>query len=146
MKEMALTEKQKQLISTSFNQVAEIADIAATLFYDRLWEIAPHTKSFFKSTNMKEQGRKLFQTLGVAVGAIHDLDSLKPALQALGKRHIAYGVKAADYDTVGEALLWTLEKGLAESFTPETKEAWATVYSALASIALSAYEASESQA
>jgi nitric oxide dioxygenase len=37
-----------------------------------------------------------------------------------------------NYDTVGAALPWTLEKGLGDAFTPETKEAWATVYGILA--------------
>ena len=36
------------------------------------------------------------------------------------------------YDTVGAALLWTLEKGLGTAFTPEVKEAWVTVYALLA--------------
>jgi hemoglobin-like flavoprotein len=50
----------------------------------------------------------------------------------LGKRHVAYGVKPEDYDSVGAALLWTLEQGLGDDFTPDTKEAWATVYGLVA--------------
>jgi hemoglobin-like flavoprotein len=142
---MALSDQEKNLVAESFVQVSAIAETAAELFYKRLWEIAPQTKSLFKSSDMKEQGRKLMQTLAVAVGALNDLESLNPALQALGKRHIAYGVKTEDYQVVGEALLWTLEKGLGEAFTAETKEAWSAVYAALTALVLSAYESSQSQ-
>jgi hemoglobin-like flavoprotein len=37
------------------------------------------------------------------------------------------------YDTVGAALIWTLEKGLGSAFTPEVKDAWTMVYGVLAS-------------
>ena len=36
----------------------------------------------------------------------------------------AYGARDEHYDKVGEALLWTLERGLAAAFTPEAKRAW----------------------
>ena len=45
-------------------------------------------------------------------------------------------MKAAQYETVGAALLWALEQGLGADFTPEIKEAWATVYGLLAEVAL----------
>ena len=36
------------------------------------------------------------------------------------------------YDTVASALLWTLEQGLGEQFTPDVKAAWVSVYTMLA--------------
>ena len=39
---------------------------------------------------------------------------------------------------VGASLLWTLEKGLGRAFTPELKEAWATVYGMLATVMIDA--------
>ena len=53
-------------------------------------------------------------------------------MEDLGRRHVGYGVADEHYDTVGAALLWTLEKGLGRAFTPEVKDAWATVYGVLA--------------
>jgi hemoglobin-like flavoprotein len=44
-------------------------------------------------------------------------------VKALGARHSGYGVAAAHYAIVGEALLWTLERGLGEGFTPEVRSA-----------------------
>jgi hemoglobin-like flavoprotein len=137
---MSLTDTEKLLVTESFAKVAPISDKAAELFYNRLWEIDPETRALFKSTDMREQGRKLMQTLATAVGALHNLDAIVPVVQQLGKRHIAYGVKKEQYDTVGQALIWTLEQGLGADFTPETKEAWVKVYGVLANVATSAYE------
>jgi hemoglobin-like flavoprotein len=136
---MSLSDHEKMLVTESFAKVAPISEQAAQLFYNRLWEIDPSTKMLFKSTDMKEQGRKLMQTLAVAVGGLHNLDDIVPAVEQLGRRHIAYGVTKEQYGTVGTALLWTLEQGLGADFTPETKEAWTKVYTLLAEVATRAY-------
>lgn len=143
---MSLTSAQIQLVTESFGMVAPIADQAAAMFYERLWEIAPETKRLFKATNMQQQGEKLMQMIGIAVGALNNLEAIIPAVQDLGRRHIAYGVSKADYEPVGAALLWTLEQGLGEAFTPDVKEAWTTVYGVLVSVATSAYDMFESAA
>jgi hemoglobin-like flavoprotein len=136
---MSLSDAEKLLVTESFAKVAPISETAAELFYNRLWEIDPSTKDLFKKTNMREQGRKLMQTLATAVGALHNLEAIIPVVEQLGKRHIAYGVKKEQYDSVGTALIWTLEQGLGADFTPETKEAWVKVYGILASVATSVY-------
>jgi hemoglobin-like flavoprotein len=81
---------------------------------------------------MREQGAKLMKMINVAVNGLDRIESIVPAVQDLGRRHVGYGVKQAHYDTVGAALLWTLEQGLGDDFTPEVKEAWETVYGVLA--------------
>ena len=53
-------------------------------------------------------------------------------MRALGERHVAYGVEEHHYETVGEALLWTLERGLGDAFTDDVRDAWATAYTLLA--------------
>lgn len=56
-------------------------------------------------------------------------------MQNLGRKHaVDYKVPDSSYDTVGEALLWTLGKGLGDDFTPDVKEAWALTYSTLAKV------------
>jgi hemoglobin-like flavoprotein len=55
-------------------------------------------------------------------------------VRQLGARHVGYGVRDEHYATVGTALLWTLEKGLAEEFTPEVRDAWAAAYGLLADV------------
>ena len=123
--------EQKELVRSTFAQVAPIAEQAAALFYGRLFELAPEVKPLFKH-NIEEQGRKLMQMIGVVVANLDKLDVLAPAVQAMGKRHAQYGVEPAHYDTVGAALLWTLEQGLGNAFTPEVKAAWTAVYTLLA--------------
>lgn len=40
-----------------------------------------------------------------------------PALQSLGLKHVGYGVQAAHYDVVGQALIETLSVTLQRHFT-----------------------------
>jgi len=126
-----LTVAQKTLVQGSFATIAPIADDAAVLFYGRLFELDPTLKPLFRG-DMAEQRKKLMQMLTAAVKGLDRLDQLVPVVEDLGRRHVAYGVADRHYDTVGEALLWTLEAGLGRAFTPEVKDAWATVYGLLA--------------
>jgi len=128
-----MTPQQIDLVQKSFQKVVPIAATAADLFYDRLFEIAPQTRSLFPS-DMAEQKKKLMAMLGTAVTNLHKLDTILPAAKELGKRHKTYGVTADQYAPVGAALLWTLEKGLGPDFTPETKVAWTEAYTALAGV------------
>jgi hemoglobin-like flavoprotein len=126
-----MTPMQRTLVKQTFNQVAPIAEQAATLFYGRLFDLDPSLRSLFE-VDLKEQGKKLMQMLTYCVSKLDVPDELLPAVRALGARHVNYGVEPRDYDTVASALLWTLEKGLGEGFTEEVKEAWAAVYQVLA--------------
>ena len=128
-----MTPQQIDLVQTSFKKVVPIAATAADLFYDRLFEIAPEVRPMFPQ-DLKEQKVKLMSMLGTAVGSLHKLDTILPAVKALGERHKGYGVAAVHYAPVGAALLWTLEKGLGSDFTPEVKAAWTETYTALAGV------------
>jgi len=132
-----MTPQQIDLVQSSFAKVAPIADAAAAIFYARLFEIAPRVKPLFHS-DMAEQGRKLMTTLAVVVNGLRDLEAILPAARALAVRHAGYGVAAADYASVGEALLWTLEKGLGDGFTPEVAAAWTAAYGALSGVMIAA--------
>ena len=127
-----MTNQQIKLVQDSFKQVAPIAETAAQLFYARLFELDPDLELLFKG-NLTEQGRKLMQMLALAVGSLDRMEQLLPVLQSLGSRHVGYGVRDKDYDAVGQALLWTLRKGLGEAFTPEVEAAWTDVYAKVAS-------------
>ncbi|MBI3517526.1 MAG: hemin receptor [Proteobacteria bacterium] len=126
-----MTPEHVKLVKESFAKVAPIAPQAAALFYGRLFEIAPEVKPLFKG-DITEQGRKLMQVIGMAVGGLDDLPTLVPAVQDLGRRHVRYGVTDAHYGVVAEALLWTLGQGLGDGFTPAVKQAWTVVYTVLA--------------
>jgi len=126
-----LTVAQKDLVQNSFIRIATIADDAAILFYQKLFELDPSLKPMFRG-DVTEQRKKLMQMLTAAVKGLDRLEQLVPVVQDLGRRHGAYGVKESHYETVGAALLWTLEAGLGRDFTPEVKEAWTAVYGLLA--------------
>jgi len=126
-----MTPEEIKLVKDSWSKVTPIADTAAELFYGKLFELDSSVKGMFKG-DMKEQGRKLMGILNTAVNALDKLDTIVPAVQAMGKRHVEYGVKDKDYDTVGEALIWTLGVGLEDAFTDDVKEAWIAVYTLVA--------------
>ncbi len=126
-----MTPSQKSLVQQTFAQVVPIADQAAALFYGRLFELDPSLRPLFKN-DIRAQGQKLMQMIGYAVSKLDAPDELAPAVEGLGRKHVGYGVKDADYATVGAALLWTLEKGLGPAFTTDVKAAWTAAYTALA--------------
>jgi hemoglobin-like flavoprotein len=131
-----MTPEQVNLVQQSFAKVAPISDQAAVLFYDRLFEMAPSVKSMFPS-DLSEQRKKLMATLAVVVNGLGRLESVLPAASALAKRHVSYGAKPEHYPVVGGALLWTLEKGLGDAWTPEVADAWKTAYGTLSGFMIS---------
>lgn len=128
-----------RLVQESFAHVEPIATDAARMFYDRLFELDPSLRPLFTG-DMEEQGKKLMDMIGVAVRGLDRLDDITPAVEQLGVRHQGYGVEPEHYDTVGEALLWTLEQGLGERFTPEVRAAWTETYELLAGVMVGAAE------
>ena len=125
-----MTPQQVKAVQDSFAKVAPIAEQAAAMFYGRLFEIAPAVKPLFRG-DLQEQGKKLVATLAVVVNGLNKLETILPAASALAKRHVGYGVKAADYAPVGAALLWTLQTGLGVEWTPDLAAAWTAAYNTL---------------
>src|ERR1035438_842408 len=131
-----MTPDQVKLEQQSFAKVAPISDQAATIFYDRLFEVAPSVKAMFPS-DLTEQRKKLMATLAVVVNGLSNLESVLPAASSLALRHVAYGAKPEHYPVVGGALLWTLEKGLGGAWTPEVAAAWTAAYATLSGYMIS---------
>lgn len=121
-----------QLVKDSWNEVKKIADVAGPLFYNRLFEIAPEIRPMFRNSDLAEQSRKLFSMLNYVIAKLDVLDEIIAEVTKLAQRHVTYGVKESHYTQVGEALLWTLEKGLGENWTPLVKDAWVSCYTLLA--------------
>jgi hemoglobin-like flavoprotein len=126
-----MTPEQVECVQASFRKVVPIAGEAAAMFYRRLFEIAPETEALFGS-DLTAQYDKLVQMLLWIVTDLHRADRVLPALEELGRRHVGYDVKAEYYDHVGNALIWTLQQGLGDEFTPEVREAWIAAYLVLA--------------
>jgi hemoglobin-like flavoprotein len=126
-----MTLRQIGLVQDSFRLIQPIIDDAAILFYERLFELDPALRQMFHRPR-REQARLLAQTLTVVVKGIDRPARLRGAVEALGQRHAGYGVRDEHYETVAQALLWTLEMGLKDAFTPEVREAWVAAYGWLA--------------
>ena len=137
---MAITKRQIDLIQQSYKKVEPIADTAAEIFYDKLFEYEPSVKPMFKK-NIKDQGRMLMGTLKVAINGLNNLEALVPVLEKLAVKHVNYGVKAEHYTPVGNALLYTLKTGLGPEWNPELRQAWVDVYRVMAhTMKAAAYE------
>src|SRR3954465_11691087 len=140
-----MTPEQVNLVQQSFAKVAPISEQAAVIFYDRLFEVAPSVKAMFPA-DMTEQRKKLMSMLVAVVNGLGNLDLILPAASALAKRHVGYGAKAEHYPVVGGALLYTLEKGLGEAWTPELAAAWTDAYGVLSGYMISEAYGAQSQA
>ncbi|HEY1294440.1 MAG TPA: globin family protein [Chloroflexota bacterium] len=140
-----MTPEQKDLVQESFALVAPIGDQAGELFYARLFQLDPSLRALFRG-DIREQSRKLMHMLAVAVRGLDDLDSIVPAVQALGRRHVGYGVTQSHFDTVAAALLSTLEIGLGPHFTSEVRQAWVAVYALLSGTMVAAMQPATAEA
>ena len=131
-----MTPHQVKIVQQSFVKVAPISDQAAVIFYDRLFEVAPQVKAMFPA-DMTEQRKKLMATLAFVVNGLGNLESILPAASALATRHVSYGAKKEHYPVVGAALLWTLEQGLGDGWTPDLADAWSTAFGTLSGYMIS---------
>ena len=130
-----MTPQQITLVQATFADVRPIATTAAELFYNRLFTLDPSLRPLFKG-DMGQQGQMLMSMIGAAVSGLKDLERLAPVVRQLGARHVRYGVQAQHYATVGSALLWTLDQGLGDKFTPAVREAWTQAYTLLSDVML----------
>ena len=126
-----MTPAQAQLVQDSFRSVVPIAGKAAAMFYSRLFEIAPETRLLFKR-DLRGQYDKFIQMLLWIVANLHQVETIIPAVEELGRRHTGYDLEPHHFDRVGEALIWTLEAGLGAGFTPDVRDAWVAAYGVLA--------------
>ena len=133
-----MTPDQIDLVQQSFRNVAPIRKEAAAIFYRRLFSIDPTLRALFSASDMAEQGQKLMASLGLVVQGLKDPAAIMPAVEALARRHVGYGVRDEQYPIVGRALIETLEEGLGEAFTPQAREAWLAAYALLSGVMIGA--------
>ncbi|HTU70666.1 MAG TPA: globin family protein [Candidatus Baltobacteraceae bacterium] len=138
-----LTADECSLVQASFAQVDPMADRVAAMFYGRLFELNPALAPLFK-IDMAVQSARFMEKLAIAVKGLDDLDGIAPFVQVLGRRHVDYGVKTNDYDTVCDALLWALEAHLGSAFGPDARAAWRAAYEVLATMMIEAGKAQAS--
>jgi hemoglobin-like flavoprotein len=126
--------EQRALVRESWLRCQPTLRQAGARFYERLFELDPAVRRLFAGTDMAVQQRKLIAMLTEIVAQLDRPETLVPEVTSLGQRHERYGTRDADYETVGAALLWTLEQGLGEAFTPAVREAWTEAYRLVATL------------
>jgi hemoglobin-like flavoprotein len=129
-----LTPDRERLVRESWRVVEADPGPAARFFYEKLFELDPHARSLFAHVDMRTQERKLSDMLSEIVRLLDDPARFVADLASLGRRHVAYGARDGDYDSVGAALVWTIEQQLGGDFTPEIGDAWAEAYRAMAGV------------
>ena len=122
--------EQVMLIRSSLSQIHPLADQIAKSFYEHLFKGRAHLQKLFTG-DMERQGRMLMTSLELAVSSLDDPGRILPSVEALGERHLSYGVKTEYYPLAKEAYLYALEKHLGEEFTPTLRDAWAEAFEAL---------------
>jgi nitric oxide dioxygenase len=125
---------QIEVLETSFQEIAPQGEAFVAAFYERLFTEFPQTRAFFTRTDMKEQKKKLLGALLLVIQNLRKPDVLGPALEGLGQRHAAYGVRPEHYPIVGAVLLDTFAAFLGERWTPERRDAWAAAYQAVSAL------------
>ena len=136
----SISKEDIDLVQHSFIRIEPLSMVVGRTFYERLFETNPEIKPLFKG-DLESQGEQLMDMIGTAVAGLDDLEKLIPILQELGARHRKYGVEVSHYGAVAEALIWTLEQGLADAFTPDIRAAWVNVYGVLAETMITAPDA-----
>jgi nitric oxide dioxygenase len=141
-----MTQKQKDLVKSTWALVATIDPVVVgSLFYNHLFKIAPQVKHMFRNP-IDGQSKKLLAMIGYIIAKLDRIETIVPEIEKLAKKHSAYGVKPEHYATVGDALLWTLEKGLGEHWNEEVKEAWTTCYVLLSNVMINVSEEEKQEA
>lgn len=126
--------EQERLVRESWPRIAAQADTAASLFYARLFHIAPEARSLLAHVEMEGQGRKFMAMLDQIVQSLDQAPVLVSDVASLARRHTAYGVQTAQYESVGAALVWTIEQVLGEDASPEVSRAWREAYTLVSAI------------
>jgi len=131
--ELNLTARQKRLVRESFESVREYSDSVVTLFYGRLFELAPQVRPLFK-IEIRAQSAKLVDTLTSLVDALDRFEELRGFLADLGRRHAEYKVEPAHYQVLVTALTWAFAQALGLEFDRETRSAWEHLLGAVSAV------------
>jgi len=134
-----MTENNFELVKKSWAIIAKIDfEIVGGAFYIRLFQIAPELRAMFKTNSMTEQSVKLGCMLSYVISKFERFEDILDEVSSLAQRHTKYGVKEEHYKAGGDALLWTLERGLGEYWNEELNFAWRDFYETISAVMITA--------
>jgi methyl-accepting chemotaxis protein len=124
------------VLEASFDLVAPRRVELVERFYTHLFASAPEVRPLFAGTDMVRQRQMLLGTLVLLRQSLRDLDRLAPVLEAMGARHVPYGVRPDHYPLVGAALLAAFADIGGCAWRDEYTWAWGEVYQVVQEIML----------
>ena len=128
------------LVKRSWRVFREIDPaVIGDAFYSKLFSYNPSLRKMFP-VNMTLQYQKLMDMINTIIARLDKLNELNDEISAMAQRHVQYGVRPGHYKLVGNALLWTLKKGLGNDWTNEVESAWTKCYSLLSDAMILASE------
>jgi hemoglobin-like flavoprotein len=139
-----MTKEQIELVEGSWDFIILNTNEAGNIFYKKLFELDPSLRNLFNG-EIEVQSRKLVSLITFVVHKLNNLNEVINDVVALGKRHAGYDVKATHYNTVGAALLWTLELALKDQWDEKMKAAWVEVYTVLSGTMIKAMAEREAE-
>jgi hemoglobin-like flavoprotein len=133
-----MTEEQIALVKNSWKMFRKIdAGLIGDVFYSKFFFENPKLRQMFPSS-MEHQYKKLIEMLSVIISKLDRLDNITDDIKAMALRHEGYGVKPQHYRLLGNALLWTMERGLGNDWNDKVKEAWFACYTKIAETMIAA--------
>jgi len=126
-----MTPEQISLVQSSFQRLGPDLPAVTARFYQEVFQRNPSLRPLFPS-DLTELRVKFAQKLTEIVRAMPRLGELLTHTRALGARHVGYGVRAADYQTVGDSLIAALASVLGDEFDAATREAWVLAFNIVA--------------
>ncbi len=119
-----MTPRQITLIQKSWSQLSPVEDMAARLFYRRLFELAPEVRPSV-SLSISEQSDHLLMTLTSAVAELSEIELSEGALQFDDRFMVDFGIAAEFRSEIEAAFLWMMDQVLGDSDAHATWSAWA---------------------
>jgi len=133
-----MTDKQIQIVKQTWKIFRSIDPmLVGDVFYSRLFMMMPGLRPMFKPS-MEDQYIKLVDMLNLVVARLDRLEEVTADIAELAQRHVQYGVRPGHYRVVGDALIWTLQKGLGKDWNEEVSDAWLSCYTILSDTMINA--------
>jgi len=116
-----------RLLQESLGLVAPAATELVAAFYDQLFADHPQLRLMFPA-DMELQRDRLLKAIIALVTHYDRPDQLMPALTAMGRNHVRYGVQLDHFVAVGNALIVTLRRFAGPAWTADYEGAWLRAY------------------
>jgi len=121
-----MTPQQITLVKNSWRSFRQVEpNTVGDVFYTHLMHKNPSLKSIFKYS-LERRSKLLFDFLSTIITRLDKINDLEDDIRLVAATYAGYGILPQHYEMIRTALLWTLEKGLENDWTPDVADAWLT--------------------